>query len=37
VAERLTGIRRARPGDAASLAAFAALTFREAFERHNTP
>jgi ribosomal protein S18 acetylase RimI-like enzyme len=37
VAERLTRIRRATPGDAASLAAFAALTFRDAFERDNTP
>lgn len=37
MAERLTEIRRATPGDAASLAAFAALTFRDAFERDNTP
>jgi len=37
VAERLTAIRRATPGDAASLAALAARTFRDAFERHNTP
>lgn len=37
MAERLTAIRRATPGDAASLAALAARTFRDAFERHNTP
>jgi diamine N-acetyltransferase len=37
VAQRLTSIRRAEPGDAAALAAFAARTFREAFEPDNTP
>jgi ribosomal protein S18 acetylase RimI-like enzyme len=37
VAERLTAIRRAAPGDAASLAALAARTFSDAFERHNSP
>jgi ribosomal protein S18 acetylase RimI-like enzyme len=33
----LIGIRRAMPEDAASLAAFAARTFRETFEADNTP
>jgi len=37
VAQRLTTIRRASPGDAAALAALAARTFREAFESYNTP
>ena len=37
MAERLTAIRRATPGDAASLAVLAARTFRDAFERQNTP
>jgi ribosomal protein S18 acetylase RimI-like enzyme len=37
MAQRLTGIRRARPGDAAALAAFAARSFRETFEADNTP
>jgi ribosomal protein S18 acetylase RimI-like enzyme len=32
----LIGIRRAAPGDAASLAVFAARTFRETFEADNT-
>jgi ribosomal protein S18 acetylase RimI-like enzyme len=36
-AERLTSVRRAVPGDAASLAKFGARTFRETFEADNTP
>ena len=37
MAERLTTIRRAGPGDAAALAEFSARTFRDAFEADNTP
>jgi len=37
VAERLTTIRRAVPGDAAALAELGARTFRDAFEADNTP
>ncbi len=37
MAERLTTIRHAAPGDAAALAEFAARTFRDAFETDNTP
>ena len=37
MAQRLTTIRRASPGDATALASLAARTFREAFESHNTP
>jgi ribosomal protein S18 acetylase RimI-like enzyme len=37
VAERLTRIRRAAPGDAAALAELGARTFRDAFEADNTP
>jgi ribosomal protein S18 acetylase RimI-like enzyme len=37
VAERLTTIRLAVPGDAAALAELGARTFREAFEADNTP
>jgi ribosomal protein S18 acetylase RimI-like enzyme len=37
VAERLTTIRRAVPGDAAVLAELGARTFREAFEADNKP
>ena len=37
MAERLTTIRHAVPGDAAALADFAARTFRDAFEAANTP
>jgi diamine N-acetyltransferase len=37
VAERLTTIRRAAPGDAAALAELGAHTFRDAFEADNTP
>jgi diamine N-acetyltransferase len=37
VAERLTTIRRAVPGDAAALAELGAQTFRDAFEADNTP
>jgi ribosomal protein S18 acetylase RimI-like enzyme len=37
VAERLTTIRRAVPGDAAALADLGARTFRDAFEADNTP
>jgi ribosomal protein S18 acetylase RimI-like enzyme len=33
----VTTIRRASPGDAASLSALAARTFRDAFEIYNTP
>lgn len=33
----MTSIRRAQPGDAAALAAFAARSFRETFEADNTP
>jgi hypothetical protein len=35
VAERLTTIRRAVPGDAAALAELGARTFRDAFEADN--
>jgi diamine N-acetyltransferase len=37
VAERLTTIRRAVPGDAVALAEFGARTFRDAFQADNTP
>ena len=37
MAERLTTIRRAVPGDAAALAELGARTFRDAFEADNTP
>jgi ribosomal protein S18 acetylase RimI-like enzyme len=37
VAQRLTTIRRASPGDAAPLAALAARTFHDAFAADNTP
>lgn len=37
MAQRLTAIRRAEPGDATTLATFAARTFRETFEPDNTP
>lgn len=37
MAERLTTIRHAAPGDAAALAEFGARTFRDAFETDNTP
>jgi len=37
VAERLTKIRRAVPGDAAALAEFGARTFQDTFEADNTP
>jgi diamine N-acetyltransferase len=37
VAERLTTIRPALPGDAAALAELGARTFRDAFEADNTP
>jgi ribosomal protein S18 acetylase RimI-like enzyme len=37
VAQRLTTIRPATPGDAAALAEFGARTFRDTFEADNTP
>jgi ribosomal protein S18 acetylase RimI-like enzyme len=37
VAQRLTTIRPATPGDAAALADFGARTFRDTFEADNTP
>jgi diamine N-acetyltransferase len=37
VAERLTAVRPAAPGDAVALAEFGARTFRDAFEADNTP
>ena len=37
MAERLTTIRQAVPGDAAALAELGARTFRDAFESDNTP
>ncbi len=37
MAERLTTIRRAAPGDAAVLAEFGARTFQDTFQAHNTP
>ena len=37
MAERLTTIRRAAPGDAAALAELGVRTFRDAFESDNKP